>query len=434
MQLNRPSTSLWGWVAHRLVANYWFLAICAVIAAPLAFAASLALDRHYLSGWLIAHDLAPVATSDTAKEVASVIAGIDAAFITLYFSISLIVLTIAAGNLGVRLIDRWLGRKLVRVSIAGLSFSLIFAVLTLAAIDADTPLAQTPLATFSITLLLLAVNVAMLAVALHDLGRTMFVDKAIDALAGDAIAGVSAIAGRAPFSGTFAQTVAAPRGGYVEGVDLDLLVDRLAGHDGAVRICVAPGQHVLKGEPLARFERALTSPEAVKKALPIGPFRSDRQGAVFQIRLIVEVAARALSPAVNDFYTALAAADALAEIMLRHRNSWVDPGQVAVSADHPRFELPGQDFRGLFGDPLAAFRQAAADYPSVSIRMIDNYGRVMRGVDQTGGSARLVSYLEDAARALRDHAEGRAQTERDRTDIRTAFAQAVAAGGYLPTG
>jgi len=54
VKLSRSSTSLWGWVAHRLVANYWFLAICAVIAAPLAFALSLALDRQYLSDWLIA--------------------------------------------------------------------------------------------------------------------------------------------------------------------------------------------------------------------------------------------------------------------------------------------------------------------------------------------------------------------------------------------
>ena len=195
-----------------------------------------------------------------------------------------------------------------------------------------------------------------------------------------------------------------------------------------MRICVAPGQHVLKGEPLAQFERRLPSAGAVKKALPIGPFRSDRQGSVFQIRLIVEIAARALSPAVNDFYTALAAADALAEIILRHRESWVDPEQIAVSADHPRFELPGQDFHGLFGDPLNAFRQAAADYPAVSIRMIDNYGRVMRCVSEAGGSPRLASYLADCARALRDHAEDRAQAERDREEIRNAFARAVSAG------
>ena len=419
--MNHPATSLWSWIAHRLVANYWFLAVCAVAAAPLAFALSLYLDRRVLTGWILDPDLAPVTTADTAKEVASVVAGIDAAFITLYFSISLIVLTIAAGNLGVRLIDRWLGRRLVRVSIAGLSFSVIFAVLTLAAIDADAALEETPLATFSLTLLLLAVNVAMLAVALHDLGRTMFVDKAIDALADDAIACVRAIDGRPPFDGEFAQVIAAPRDGYVEGNDLDRLAKRLADHEGAIRICVAPGQHVLQGEPLAMFERTLTDTDVVKEALPIGPFRSDSQGAVFQIRLIVEIAARALSPAVNDFYTALAAADALAEIMLRHSGNWVDPGEIAVSASHPRFELPGQDFHGLFGDPLNAFRQAAADYPSVSIRMIGNYGRIIRGVKAAGGPPGLAAYLDDKARVLQDHAVARAQLDQDRSDIRAAY-------------
>jgi len=427
VRLNHPTTGLWSWIAHRLVANYWFLAACAVIAAPLAFAVSLALDRRGLTAWLLDRGLAPVASADTAKEAASVIAGIDAAFITLYFSISLIVLTIAAGNLGVRLIDRWLGRQLVRVSIAGLSFSLIFAVLTLVAIDGEAPLDETPLATFSIALLLLAVNVVMLAVALHDLGRTMFIDKAIDALAGDAGDGVRPIEGRAPFSGAFDQTIRAPLDGYVEGIDLDLLAGRLATHEGAMRICVAPGQHVLKGEPIARFERAFASPEIVKKAVPIGPFRSDSQGAVFQIRLIVEIAARALSPAVNDFYTALAAADAMAEILLRHSANWVDPDRVPVSANHPRFELPGQDFRGLFDDPLDAFRQAAADYPSVAIRMIGNYGRVMRGVSdgagksEGGGLHGCSKFLEAKARALRDHAVQRAQLDHDASDIRAAF-------------
>ena len=421
MRFNHSSTSLFGWIAHRLVTNYWFLASCAVIAAPLAFALSLALDRAFLTGWILDRGLAPVTTADTAKEAASVIAGIDGAFITLYFSISLIVLTIAAGNLGVRLIDRWLGRRLVRVSIAGLSFSLIFAVLTLVAIDGEAPLAETPLATFSITLLLLAVNVAMLAVALHDLGRTMFVDKAINTLACDARESALPLEGRAPFSGKYEQTIPAPRDGYVEGVDLDLLADRLAAHPGAIRICVAPGQHVLKGEAIARLEQALSASEVVKRAVPIGPFRSDSQGAVFQIRLIVEIAARALSPAVNDFYTALAAADALAEIMLRHSGNWIDPDRVAVSAQYPRFELPGQDFRGLFGDPLDAFRQAAADYPSVSIRMIRNYGRVIRAVQDAGGSPRLICYLQAAALGLRDHAQARAETDQDRADIRAAF-------------
>jgi uncharacterized membrane protein len=135
---------------------------------------------------MLDNGLSPVTTADAAKETAGIVAGIDAALLTLFFSISLLVLTLAAGNLGVRLIDRWLGKRLVQVSIAGLTFTTLFSVLTLAAIDSEADLAQTPLATITVMLALLAVNLAMLAVALHDLGRTMFIDKAIDSLGKDA--------------------------------------------------------------------------------------------------------------------------------------------------------------------------------------------------------------------------------------------------------
>ena len=419
-----PIIGLVGWIVHRLVASYWFLALWAVVTAPIAFGAMLYFDRNGLADWILDQDLAPVATSDAAKETAGIVAGIDAALLTLFFSISLLVLTLAAGNLGVRLIDRWLSKRLVQVSIAGLTFTTLFSVLTLAAIDSEADLIDTPLGTIAVMLVLLAVNLAMLAVALHDLGRTMFIDKAIDSLGKDARAPAIAVEAAEPFTGEFAQLVPAPLSGYVEGVDLDEMDKRLKDHSGKIRICVAPGQHVLEGEPIAALEHRLDNAHALTKNIPIGPFRSNSQGTVFQVRLLVEIAARALSPAINDFYTALAAADALTEVIAGHTDNWVDPGLVPVPRNCPRFELPGQDFHGLFRDPLAAFRQAAADYPSVAIRMIRNYRRICEPLfaqepqDRQEG---LIDFLYDEAKRLSEHAADRAQYRSDRGDIEAAF-------------
>mgnify|MGYP004451164757 FL=1 len=424
MLSGNPITGLFGWILHRLVANYWFLALCAVVAAPLAFGAILHFDRNGLTDWMLDNGLSPVTTADAAKETAGIVAGIDAALLTLFFSISLLVLTLAAGNLGVRLIDRWLSKRLVQVSIAGLTFTTLFSVLTLAAIDSEAELAQTPLATITVMLVLLAVNLAMLAVALHDLGRTMFIDKAIDALAKDARTPSIDVIGVERFTGEFAQLLPAPRSGYVEGVDLDELEKSLKDHPGIVRICVAPGQHVLAGEPVAALEHRLDNPKSVVKSIPIGPFRSNSQGTVFQIRLLVEIAARALSPAINDFYTALAAADSLAEVIAGHSGNWVDADKIPARAHCPQFELPGQDFRGLFADPLAAFRQAAADYPSVAIRMTDNYRRICEPLfaqDPDKRQEALIDFLYDEAKSLTEHAAARAQYSGDRRDIEAAF-------------
>ena len=208
-------TGLPGWIAHRLLANYWLLAVCAVIGAMPVALGILWLDREGGTAWLLARDLATVETSDTAKDFAGVAAGINAAFITLYFSITLIVLSMAAGNLGVRLIDRWVERPLVRVSIAGLSFCLIVSLVAMLAIDAEAPLEDTPLMLVGTVLFLQAVNVGMLAVSLHDLARTMFVDTSIDRLANDCEDRSLSLTGLEPIEHNLPHSCHAPREGLV---------------------------------------------------------------------------------------------------------------------------------------------------------------------------------------------------------------------------
>jgi uncharacterized membrane protein len=201
----------------------------------------------------------------------------------------------------------------------------------------------------------------------------------------------------------------------------------LRDHTGAVRVCAAPGQHVLEGEPLIRLQQSFDRADRLTDAISIGDFRSDGQGAVFQVRLLVEVAARALSPAVNDFYTALAACDRMTTAMLGQADIWIDDGKVPVYADETRIELPGQDFRGLFDDPLDALRQAACEYPSVSIRMIDNYARLLAALPARCDSADLRAFVTQKARELADHAADRATAEVDRAAIRERIARFDAA-------
>lgn len=420
MSRPRPIKDLFGWFVHRLTANYWSLALGAVLLAPMVFAGSLHLDRNGATDWILDRDLAPVATADTARDAAAVIAGIDAAFITLYLSISLIVLTIAAGNLGVRLIDRWLGKRLVRVSIAGLSFTLIHAVLTMMAIDPEAQLSETPLLTFASAVLLLAINTIMLAVATHDLGRSMFIDRAIDSLARDGRKHIVPVKSASDFPDSFSYPIAAPRSGYIEGIELDRIAEALS-DCGSARMAVAPGQHVLKGEPLIFSERECPHEKRVTRAIPIGNFRSNTQGAVFQIRLLVEIAARALSPAVNDFYTALAAVDAMVEVASGHCQNWVDDRMTPVSAKHEQIALPGQDFHGLFEDPLAALRQAAAPYPSVSIRLLGNLSRLIE--NYCTEEAGLAAFIRDYGRQVHQQARAQCEIDHDREALDRALAK-----------
>ena len=411
------------WLVHQLVANFWSLPLAAILLSLGVSSAGIRLDRTGLADWVIRHDLDPVPSAAAAQDFTIAVVGMDAAFLALYISIVLIVLTLAAGNLGMRLVDRWLGKNHVRLSLAGLCFCLVHSLIVLMAIDPEGPANAVPLGSIWLMLALQIVNIGMLCVSAHDLGRTMFIDRSIAHLGQEAGRGSIAVRGALPHQGELPFAVHAPREGYIQGLDLPRLAAQVE-RCGYVQLCTAPGQHVLEGEVLARLEREPEDEKAIARLIPIGDFRSDAESSVFQIRLLVEVAARALSPGINDFYTADAAADRLAHVLASQAQLWVDEGMVPVMADNPRVELNGQDFHGLFTGPLKSFRQSAADYPEVTIRMLENYGRVARLADNPG----LRQFLHCHARDLCEHALLRTRYARDSEEIRAAFARFPAAG------
>lgn len=416
-----PLKGMRAWFLHRLVANYWSLPAVAVIAAPIVAALVLWADRAGAGEWVFERGLNLLTASDTAQDLTIAIVGVDAAFLTLFWSVTLIVLTLATSHLGVRLVDRWLDKGLVRLSMAGLTFCLVFSIIVLARIDPDAEIGTLPHFALAALFVLQIVNLGMLGVAIHDLGRTMFIDRSI-AHIGSAAAEVSVpVIGRAADNREWTYVMPALREGYIEGVDLARMRALIGDDCPAIRICAAPGSHVLVGEPIALFAVRPADIDGMRKAIAIGPFRSGAQSTVFEVRLLVEIAARALSPGINDFYSALACADRLASAIAGQAENWVEPGETSCWAEDDRFELPGQDLHGLFDAPLDAFRQAAADYPSVSIRMIENYGRLHTLLFDRNAAPSLLDYLRQQAHELSAHAADKANYTKDQTAIEHVY-------------
>lgn len=406
---------------HRLVANYWALPLVSVFVAPLVAALVLWIDALGAGRWIHDQGLALFSAAETAQDAAAALIGINAAFLTLYWSVVLIILTLATGNLGVRLVDRWLDKQMVRRSMAALTFCLVFSVIVFTQVDKELPIAEVPHFALAILLMLGAVAISLLGVAIHDLGRTMFVDRSIAHLGSEAQSVAVRVTPATPYAGLWSHTIPAPRAGYVQSIDLSDAAKTLERHPGRVRFCAAPGQFVLEGEPLVQFQNQPPDDKPILAAIPVGEYRSSVQSTVYQVRLLVEVAARALSQGINDFYTALACADQIAAAISGHAETWVDDGEVAVDAEEPRFELPGQDFRGLFEGPLKALRQSASSHPSVTIRMIDNYARLAELFAARDCPKGLIAFLEGQARDLRDQCLGKADYAPDRDDIESAF-------------
>ena len=105
------------------------------------------------------------------------------------------------------------------------------------------------------------------------------------------------------------------RSGYVQTIDHEALVD-VARRAGAVLgVTVRAGHFVLsRGEHVeVRSDSAVEEriADAIRAAFVVGPERSPAQDLEYAIRQLVEIALRALSPGINDPFTAVAVVDQL---------------------------------------------------------------------------------------------------------------------------
>ncbi|WP_165555627.1 DUF2254 family protein [Kribbella pittospori] len=122
-------------------------------------------------------------------------------------------------------------------------------------------------------------------------------------------------------------------------LDLRRLVQAAAQADALVVFRVGVGSALQEGSPLADIHHGELSDEVVRAAVVRGAERSFDQDPMLAIRLLADIALRALSPAVNDPATAVDSLDATEGLLrvLAGRNLWV--GDIADGDGVPRVRL-----------------------------------------------------------------------------------------------
>jgi len=106
--------------------------------------------------------------------------------------------------------------------------------------------------------------------------------------------------------------VLASRSGYLQFVGYAQLAKIAKLVDAVIRLDYRPGHFIVAGRPVAKVYpqgAAQQVEKALAKAHVTGPHRTLMQDPVFAIDQLVEIAIRALSPAVNDTFTALTCLD-----------------------------------------------------------------------------------------------------------------------------
>jgi uncharacterized membrane protein len=195
--------------------------------------------------------------------------------------------------------------------------------------------------------------------------------------------------------------------GYIRYVDIGHLVALAKSYGICVRIVRRVGQFVPAGVPIAR----VTKPERVPAerashllaAFDLGPTRTMQQDVEFGIIQIVDIALRAMSPAVNDPSTAISCVDQLSRILIQ----WISrrpPTSHYYAPPHVlRLVLPWIDFGGLLDTAFEQIRHYAAADVAVSLRLIRAIGDIAGAAEHADQRAILLERARRVATGCAGH-------------------------------
>ena len=145
----------------------------------------------------------------------------------------------------------------------------------------------------------------------------------------------------------------------VQAIDTRTLLRLACAANARIDVVAAVGDTVIESTPLLCVYAAATHiPERqLRRAIAVGEQRTFEQDPQFAIRLLVDVAIRALSPAINDPTTAVQALDQIGDLLLRLGRSNVSDGVARDAAGTVRVVVPRptwDDFVRLALEEIAA--------------------------------------------------------------------------------
>ena len=316
-----------------------------------------------------------------------ILGGIAASIMTvvsIVFAILLMTLTLASMQFSPRIIVSFARDRVTQWTLGIFlgTFSYCMAALP-AARSMPHPFA--PVATVLGAMLLALACVGWLLFFIHHISQAISVNHIVDRIASETEAIIdemmpyprrhTRIADTEPIDATTWECrVLSHVSGYIRFIDTQRLVNLAKSYRVKVHVLRRVGQFVPAGIPLLMvYKGERLSPEGIAdlhSVFDFGPSRTLQQDVEFGVLQIVDIALKAISPAVNDPSTAISCVDQLSRILIRFASreplepTLYDPPGVA------RVSILWPDFERLLDSAFEQIRMYSKADVAVSLRML----------------------------------------------------------------
>lgn len=294
------------------------------------------------------------------------------------FSITIAALSLAAAQMGPRLLRNFTRDRGVQLSLGAFLGTFSYALMVLRSVRTQEEGPFTPHLALSVGILLAFGCVAVLVYFVDHMASRINVDTVVELVSHDvhqAMAALKTAQPQPPLPPAQLWQHAAPvldaRRGYLQHLDEDALADWAFAQGTALRLLVRRGDYVFPGAPIAVLSVPVAgAEEAIRAATALGDTRGSGGDAEYAVRQLVEVAVRALSPGINDPHTAMSVLHRLGAALCDLAGSHL-PNGVFLREGQVALLVPKVSYASLTSLMFHMIRQNAQDTPPVLIRLLD---------------------------------------------------------------
>ena len=400
--------------------SFWFIpAVMAGVAMALAFV-SVSVDDP-ITEWL-ALKLGWTFTGGAkgASAVMGIVAGSMITVAGVVFSMTLVALSLASSQLGPRLLRSFMRDSTTQVVLGTFIATFLYCLIVLRAIRHAEEVTFVPHLSVTLGVLLAVMSVGVFIYFIHHVSVSIQANEIAARIGKELIEAIDRlfpgqigrkaprISTEPPNAGFFeafdkeARPVGAEADGYLQFIDAEALLALAMEEDLVVRLERRPGNYVVASCPLAmiwpgsRVTDRLT--DHVNSLFVLGHQRTSDQDIEFGVNQLVETAVRALSPGLNDPFTAMTCVDHLGSALCR-----------LVSRDMPspyrhdrqkqlRIIAPADTFPEIMDAAFNQIRQYGRSSAAVTIRQLEMIAVVAGFAHRPEDRATLLRHAEMIAR------------------------------------
>ena len=391
------------WRAETLRTNMWLIPAIASAAAVVLFAVTVSIDEAAFHGELRLPSWVISGSPDAARQILSSLAGALITVVGVVFSVVIVAMTLASQQFGPRMLRTFIRDRGSQLTLGTFVATFFYAMLALISIGST----FVPHLSVTVALALTAIDLGVLIYFIHHIATAIQLPAVIASIAHDLSSAIDAEAAPGPASGSPAagrslsggppvngpsaevllarldrsgSVVTVPTSGYLRFVRHATLVRIAAECDAVIRLHHRPGHFLVKGHPMATVwppEAATAIGRRLETVHITGPLRTLSQDIAFGIDQLVEIGIRALSPAVNDTFTALTCIDWLGDSLCKIAVEWHPQSCHRDRLGTIRLITVPVSYERLVQRSFEKIRQAADGMPAVLIRQLDVLSKVM---------------------------------------------------------